>query len=550
MTTADQWAPSGELALEPNALAAARSVGGSVLLSAGPGSGKTELLAQRADFLLKTGSCRFPRRILAISFKVDAAKNLRERVRRRSGWQLGSRLDSLTFHAFAKRIIDQFRPLLTGMNALDANYSIGPQRLQGTQISFNDMIPLAVEIVESSRVVRNAILQTYSHVFLDEFQDCTGDQYKLIKALFYGSKTSITAVGDKKQTIMHFAGALKGVFQQFSTDFDAIHLPLYQNYRSRVRLRRMQNNVVKVIDPQAALPDHEVAGEDGIIEAYQFDDAAEEAEWIAQEIEQAITVDGQGPQNIAILLAKQVDLYAQDLKRELRMRNIPHRDEASLQDLSSEPVTHLIVDFLTVVVGRRQPAAFHRLMETVLNDDPDEDQFEERQKWHSFFDTGRSQLEENSELDARQLVSMSGSFLDALGQDRLKALTPSYERGPHLAEVIAKTFNQLTLLMAEGLNALTALRRFSDDSSVRILTIHKCKGLEFDTVYMLGIEKEMFWGAIEEERQTFFVGISRAKRRLVLTCSKHRETPAGARRWQEARTPQYEFMSYASSAMA
>jgi superfamily I DNA/RNA helicase len=188
-------------------------------------------------------------------------------------------------------------------------------------------------------------------------------------------------------------------------------------------------------------------------------------------------------------------------------------------------------------------------METVLKDDPEEDQFEERQKWHRLFDSVRSQLEGNAELDARLLASTADSFLDALGQERLKALTPSYERGPHLAEVIAKTFNQLTVLMAEGLDALAALRRFSDDSSVRILTIHKCKGLEFDTVYMLGIENEMFWGAIEEERQIFFVGISRAKRRLVLTCSKRRETPTGARRWEEARTPQYEFMSYASSAM-
>lgn len=82
------------------------------------------MLAQRADFLLLTGTCRYPKRILAISFKVDASRNLKERVERRCGTDLASRFDSYTFHAFAKRIIDRFRPVLTGKDVLDAGYTI------------------------------------------------------------------------------------------------------------------------------------------------------------------------------------------------------------------------------------------------------------------------------------------------------------------------------------------------------------------------------------------------------------------------------------------
>lgn len=133
------------------------------------GSGKTEMLAQRADFLLRTGTCRYPKRILAISFKVDASKNLKERVQRRCGSDLASRFDSFTFHAFAKRVIDRFRPILTGNDALDAGYTIverkvGPSR---TQIVFGDLVPLAIKILRTSKVARNAIRQTYSDVFLD-----------------------------------------------------------------------------------------------------------------------------------------------------------------------------------------------------------------------------------------------------------------------------------------------------------------------------------------------------------------------------------------------
>jgi len=174
MIRADQWHPVDGLVLEPNAMTAAMMSDKNVVVAAGPGAGKTELLAQRADFLLRTGQCPYPRRILAVSFKVDAARNLRERVRCRSGPQLAARFDSFTFHAFAKRLIDNFRPALTGHNALNPDYRIDSvTRIEGEQITFADLVPLALEIVETNVYARGGIRQTYSHVFLDEFQDCT-----------------------------------------------------------------------------------------------------------------------------------------------------------------------------------------------------------------------------------------------------------------------------------------------------------------------------------------------------------------------------------------
>jgi len=199
MIRSDQWSPADGLSLEPNALAAVKESEHNVAITAGPGAGKTEMLAQHADFLLRTDTCGYPKRILAISFKVDASRNLRERVKKRCGADLAARFDSHTFHAFAKRIIDRFRPALVGLDALDSNYSIGPQRIGHSSITFADMVPLALTIVESSLIARNAIRQTYSHVFLDEFQDCTNAQYKLIRACFDGSSARITAVGGKCQ---------------------------------------------------------------------------------------------------------------------------------------------------------------------------------------------------------------------------------------------------------------------------------------------------------------------------------------------------------------
>ena len=76
---------------------------------AGPGAGKTELLAQKANYLFETDNCKEPYRILAISFKKDAAKNLKERVEQRCGKETACRFDSMTYDAFAKNLLDHFR---------------------------------------------------------------------------------------------------------------------------------------------------------------------------------------------------------------------------------------------------------------------------------------------------------------------------------------------------------------------------------------------------------------------------------------------------------
>ncbi|WP_337822253.1 3'-5' exonuclease [Amycolatopsis sp. A1MSW2902] len=89
-----------------------------------------------------------------------------------------------------------------------------------------------------------------------------------------------------------------------------------------------------------------------------------------------------------------------------------------------------------------------------------------------------------------------------------------------------------------------ALKRLSETDSVRILTIHKCKGLEFDKVVVLGVEEELFWG--KEAMSEFFVAISRAKDHLVLTTCVYRERPAGCtKRWDENRTDFERFLEFA-----
>jgi len=550
MIKPDRWHPSDGLKLEPNALAAARETQRSLALMAGPGAGKTEMLAQRADFLLRTGTCRYPQRILAISFKVDASRNLKDRVRRRCGFELAARLDSHTFHAFAKRLIDRFRPVLTGRDALDADYSVGSPRIQRRQIEFDDMVPLALHILKASEVARNAVRQTYSHVFLDEFQDCTNAQYQLIRSAFLGTGIQMTAVGDTKQRIMGWAGALEGVFQTFAQDFDAHPLNLYHNFRSQPRLRRMQNAMVKVMDPKAAVSDAELAGEGGSVDILEFMDSQAEAEALADLIQEWIDGQGLPASEIAVLLSRQPDLYADRLMAELVRRNVPFRNEQSLQDLSAESAARLIVDFLSVVVGEREPDAYGRLMDVLQATGLDEDGvYELRARWQRFIDGARDKVRQGGVApNADALCKLANEFLALLGREAVAALSADYERGARLDEVIAQTFDRITELCDLDADAARALSRFSEDSAVRIMTIHKSKGLEFDSVFVLGVEGQTFWGDPAEQRSAFFVGISRAKRRLYLTVAKHREKPKNFnRRWDTVRSRHNEFLGYATS---
>lgn len=549
MINIDAWQPADGLTLEPNALRAAKEQTHSLALTAGPGAGKTEMLAQRADFLLRTGTCRYPKRILAISFKVDASSNLKERVKRRCGSRLASRFDSYTFHAFAKRIIDRFRPVLTGDSALDAGYKIadwkpGPSR---SLIEFSDLVPLAIQILQKSKMARNAIRQTYSDVFLDEFQDCTNLQYKLLKLAFQGTKIRLTAVGDTKQKIMGWAGALDGIFQTFSADFSATPLNMYRNFRSKPRLLRLQNEIIRVLDPTSVMPDEQLIGDEGEVFAWHFEDSRKEAEYLAALIDSWIKSEQLPPAEIAVLISKQLDLYAEHLMPALEARGIPFRNEQQMQDITVEPAARLIVDYLSCLYGQREPQAWIRLMNQLVPFADEDIQANARKD----LDRLIKQQRKEAALTVLAEEPFSGwwefvkAFLQQVSLKTLVALSPDYESYDRLKEVIRSTKARIDELLNLESDLPKALGRFSDDQAVRILSIHKSKGLEFDSVIIMAVENEIFFGDQDENRCAYFVGVSRAKRRLVLTHADHRERPAGhTRRWDEQRSAQAEYLSY------
>ena len=542
------WNPADGLILEPNALRAAKEIEHCLVLTAGPGAGKTEMLAQRADFLLRTGNCRYPKRILAISFKVDASKNLKERVQRRCGKNLAARFDSYTFHGFAKRVIDRFRPLLTGDDSLDAGYKIGDKKIDRKQIGFGDLVPLATKILKISPVARNAIRQAYSDVFLDEFQDCTSQQYEFVKVAFQDTNLRVTAVGDTKQKIMGWAGALDGIFEKFVIDFSAIPLNMYRNFRSKPRLLRMQNEIIRVLDPSSVMPEVPVVDNDGEIYTQHFQNSQQEAEYLADLIANWITEEQIPLHEIAVLVSKQLDLYAEQLMSALQIKGIPFRNEQQMQDITTEPIARLIVDYLSCIYGQREPSAWLRLEKQLISFTDDYSQSSIQRNFLSFIKQERTKIV-NAAVTGMPFsgwVESVNEFLKMVGIQTLVTLSPDYESRERLKEVVKETRKFIEDQLEVEDNLLKALELFSDNNAVRIMTIHKSKGLEFDSVIIMAVEKEIFFGNQAENRCAYFVGVSRAKRRLVLTSASTREKPANYNGlWSRDRTAQKEYFDYA-----
>jgi len=548
MINVEEWQPADGLTLEPNAKRAAKARKRCLALTAGPGAGKTEMLAQRADFLLLTGTCRYPKRILAISFKVDASRNLTERVERRCGRDLASRFDSYTFHAFAKRIIDRFRPVLTGEYALDAGYTIVDKKSGASrhEIAFGDLVPYAIKILQTSKIAQNAIRQTYSDIFLDEFQDCTNLQYDLVKLAFQGTKTRLTAVGDTKQKIMAWAGAMDGIFQSFTKDFNAVPLNMYRNFRSKPTLLRVQNEIIRKLDPDSVMPDDQLKGAEGEVFAWKFEDSQTEAIYLADLIDGWINKEQLPPAEIAVLVSRQPDLYANHLFRELEQRGIPYRNEQQMQDITVEPVTRLIVDYLSCLYAQREPKAWIRLMNQLVPFADEEIETSVRKGLDQLIRKHRKEVYDakKTEKPFSEWWKFGRAFLKHIGLQTLVALSPDYESHERLKQVIRDARERIKDLLEIESDLPLALKRFADDQAVRILTIHKSKGLEFDSVVIMAVENETFFGKEEENRSVFFVGVSRAKRRLILTHTNKRDEPANAKHWKVFRTARLEYFDY------
>lgn len=595
----DLWQPVGVKSLESAAEEVVRSNQTSLVV-AGPGAGKTELLAQRASFLLDTATCPAPRRILAISFKRDAAKNLAERVQKRCG-DRAQRFDSYTLDAFAKGLVDRFnlalpldwRPKL-GYEVMtkglkieeieDWLVGVGVSREKLTQISdkqirhkfdqlcHGQVLPYSDEnISESHRELgllwwqeqlnqptdrpsltfpmlnrlaafllrqnprlATALRETYHYVFLDEFQDTTAAQYDLIRAAFHESGAILTAVGDGKQRIMLWAGAMSDVFDTFAEDFSAARFHLINNFRSVPELVRMQRVIAQAVE--SGTPDVVAAktSSSGGCAILEFRNAEQEADYLASLIEERIRNEGKKPRDFCVLVRQRTSQMIKPLQEALYKRNIKLRDETQLQELLAEPVIGFLLAVLRLATKVRDAEAWSILtneLSLLFGVDSAESPKIEREA-RALIRLAQTALKET--ISIRSLLA---DLVSMVGTNAFRAVYRQYGKSSYLQNLLDQFSTEFNNLLGKSASVFEAICELSGGDVIPAITIHKSKGLEFNSVIFLGLEDSQWWAFSnepEEEKRGFFVAFSRAIEHVYFTYSDIRDSGRGARLQKKA----------------
>lgn len=583
----EKWTPCDGIVLEDSANAAVKT-NRNVLIVAGPGAGKTELLAQKASYLFQTNICREPQKILAISFKNDAADNLKKRVINRCGKEVKTRFVSITYDAFSKSILDHFRFALPEVLRPDATYLINnadiidaafkkagynnPQKLPAYKLrtyyervlasvklpftqnnlgetvwklllkgfdghkptlSFKMICILAEFIVRTNPKIKIGLQLTYKYVFLDEFQDTTDLQYELTKQCFLNSNSVMMAVGDNKQRIMVWAGALKTVFNDFKTDFSAEIKKLIMNHRSAPRLVDLQRKMYASLNEN----DSEVHvsnkwnPDDELVTLLIADDEEKEAITLSEHISTLIK-SGVEPNKLCILCKQKTQEYAPKIIAELSRYQICARIENDYQDLIKEPIVEMLISLLRLAVDRKRPRDWEFIVSTTANL-WSIGSLQSHDDYFKMQDTLSLKIEQlgimmqnvTSEEDFHNLLKQVIQFWDSA---RIKSAFPVYIQGTYLNDILNKFQSYMWIeLETTQMDWLLAIENFEGLHSVPIMTIHKSKGLEYDVVYFVGLEDSAFWNFTnrpEEDRCAFFVALSRAKNEMYFTFCKHRNT--------------------------
>lgn len=587
----EDWFPQGVADLEPGAWEALRKTDRSVCVTAGAGAGKTEFLAQKATYLLQTGKCPPPKRILAISFKRDAAQALKARVGKRCPQDQARRFNSLTFDAFTKNMLDRFREAIPQLFRPPVDYEIGfprrndledfltrhdrrairPQKLEkaiaraplpfdaegippewralliaywqeqyerpnGAVLSFAMINRLIDYLLRENPAIRRALQLTYPFVFLDEFQDTTYAQYDLVKTAFHGSDAIFTAVGDDKQRIMGWAGAMGNAFEEFTADFNAVNLSLRLNWRSHADLVAIQQVIAQHINPN--LEDIEARGQravDGQVAAlWRFDTREQEARQIAAWIVNEVKLGRVEPHGCAILVRMRADDVEAELAEVfaasgLTIRNVARNvGEIAIQELLAEELTGIVLPLLRLGTGKRSPGAWNAAQEqlqALFAVDPSDERAHERlqRNIEQFSSALRAAMRDN-EPTGDSAAEMFRIALEFVGADRLRQGFPAYRREDDFERVRAG-FIALLCECADAVDTWSeALDHFEGIGQVPLMTIHKSKGLEFHTIIFFGLDAQTWWSLSpgrEEELNSFFVAFTRAMQRAFFAyCSE------------------------------
>ena len=441
-------------------------------------------------------------------------------------------------------------------------YELYQKRLkENNSLDFDDIINDTIEILSENPDVLEYYTEKFKYVLVDEYQDTNKAQFTLVSILAsrYGN---ITVVGDNDQGIYSFRGADITNILNFEQDFPGTKIiKLEQNYRCTGNILKAANAVIKHNENKYEKKLWTQNEEGNLPCLYQAEDEYDEARYVVEQIMHLKTQEYLKPKDFAILY--RMNAQSRAVEDILRREDIPYKvvgglkfyerkeikdaiaylriiqnpaDNISLRRIINEPkrgIGKTSLDNIAVISEQTGTSMYeiikhadeHGLNRVKANSD----------EFINLIEDLRIKKQELSISELLKEVLNKSGYSKALeNENTVEAETRMQNLEEFLTVAIEFEEESADNSLAEFLESITLssdLDEMQDeDNTVTLMTLHSAKGLEYPAVFLVGMEEGIFPGyksigeprELEEERRLFYVGITRAKQFLHLTCAKHR----------------------------
>jgi DNA helicase-2/ATP-dependent DNA helicase PcrA len=441
--------------------------------------------------------------------------------------------------------------------------------LKANAMDFDDLLVRAVNTIELFEDVRERWRRTFRHVLVDEYQDTNHAQYRLLQ-LLAGEHKNLMVVGDDAQSIYGFRHADVRNILDFEKDFDDVEIvKLEQNYRSTQTILSAANAVIER-NREGLRKELWSDGEEGEkVRLNELTDEHEEARWVAGEIERLEEEDGVSRSEVAVFY--RTNAMSRVLEDTLQRFDVSYQVIGGTKFYERAEVKDAIA-YLSLLVNPADLVSFSRVVNSPRRGIGNTTQSRIAAHVNT---TGQPVWEVIERVE--EVPGLSGAAIKAVSRfyETMAGLRERADQGGPVATLLEAVLHESGYLEAlaaertieaegraenletliggaaefdiererEGESEVSPLEEYlqqislyseqdslrSEQELVTLMTLHNAKGLEYDTVFIVGCEEGAFphmraleEGGEEEERRLCYVGITRARKRLYMTWARER----------------------------
>ncbi len=421
---------------------------------------------------------------------------------------------------------------------------------QNNSVDFDDLLILPIELFRKHPDILEKYQNLYKYLLIDEYQDTNEAQYKLTKMISAKSRL-ITCVGDDSQSIYSFRGANYKNILNFEKDYpDAKTILLEQNYRSTSNILDAANQVIRNNKMKKEKNLWTARGVGEKIKYYRAYNERDEAQYVIRKIKELVNKDVEY-QDIAVLY--RTNAQSRVLEEEMLKENLPYRVIGSFYFYSRKEIKDLIA-YLRLIHNPKDNVSLLRVINTpkrgiglktidnltAVADAQEISIYEAIQsgKELEFKHLIEDLTAQKEELTLTELIDKVLDTSGVKAELESEKTLESELRLEYLEEFksITKSFEERDGLISLEeflleISLISDVEEYKDDPNrISLMTIHSVKGLEFNHVFVVGLEEGIFphmnslmeSSELEEERRLAYVAITRAKDDLHLVNARHR----------------------------